>query len=261
MALALEAAGITKRFSGILAINDVNFSLKKGEIHTLLGENGAGKSTLMNIFYGLIQPDAGQLRINGVPTRVISPQDAISQGIAMVHQRFMLIPTFSVTENIMLGHESVLPATSGLGKLSLLDRRSAAARIREIARQSGMEVDPHALVRDLPDGKRLQVEILKALYRDVDILILDEPTAVLTPQEADDVFVIMRTLVFQGKSIIFVTNKIEAVFAAADRISVMRAAEVIGPVTPPEITREALAEMMAGNKAVEARHAERFHIK
>ena len=248
MTLALQASGITKRFPGVLANDHVNFDLEKGEIHALLGENGAGKSTLMNILYGLYQPDEGQVSISGNPTRITSPHDAIAQGIGMVHQHFMLVPPLTVTENIMLGQESVTSATKALGGLSVLDRRSVAARVRELSHQYGLDVDPDAYVRDLTVGSQQRIEIIKALYRSADILILDEPTAVLTPQEADELFVIMRALVKQGKSIVFITHKLREVFAVADRISVMRAGQRVGTVKPAEATRETLAEMMVGRK-------------
>src|SRR5512143_2228452 len=180
MTLALQASGITKRFPGVLANDHVNFDLNKGEIHALLGENGAGKSTLMNILYGLYQPDEGEIRIDDQVIQIVSPHDAIAHGIGMVHQHFMLVPPLTVTENIMLGQESVTSASKALGGLSVLDRRSVAARVRELSRRYALEVDPDAYVRDLPVGAQQRVEIVKALYRSADILILDEPTAVLT---------------------------------------------------------------------------------
>jgi ABC-type uncharacterized transport system ATPase subunit len=250
MTLALQASGITKRFPGVLANDHVDFQLEKGEIHALLGENGAGKSTLMNVLYGLYQPDEGEIRIGDRPTHITSPHDAIAQGIGMVHQHFMLVPPLTVTENIMLGQESVVGATQVLGGLSVLDRHSVAARVRELSHQYGLEVDPDAFVRDLPVGAQQRIEIVKALYRAADILILDEPTAVLTPQEADELFVIMRTLVKQGKSIVFITHKLREVFAVADRISVMRAGQMVGTVKPAEATSELLAEMMVGRKVI-----------
>ncbi|MBS1245512.1 MAG: putative transporter ATP-binding protein [Chloroflexi bacterium] len=255
MTLALQASGITKRFPGVLANDHVSFDLERGEIHALLGENGAGKSTLMNILYGLYQPDEGEIRINDKLTRITSPHDAIAQGIGMVHQHFMLVPPLTVTENIMLGQESVTSASKILGGLSVLDRRSVAARVRELSHQYGLEVDPEAYVRDLTVGAQQRVEIVKALYRAADILILDEPTAVLTPQEADELFVIMRALVKQGKSIVFITHKLREVFAVADRISVMRAGQMVGgdvpvAVKPAEATSELLAEMMVGRKVI-----------
>jgi general nucleoside transport system ATP-binding protein len=250
MSLALQATGITKRFPGVLANDHVNFDLNKGEIHALLGENGAGKSTLMNILYGLYQPDEGQISINEQPLQIVSPHDAIAHGIGMVHQHFMLVPPLTVTENIMLGQESVTVATRALRKLSVLDRRKSGSRIQELSQQYGLEVDPNAYVKDLTVGEQQRVEIVKALYRAADILILDEPTAVLTPQEADDLFVIMRKLIEQGKSIVFITHKLREVFAVADRISVMRSGQMVGSTVPQQATSEMLAEMMVGRKVI-----------
>ncbi len=247
---ALQAIGITKRFPGVLANDHVDFTLQQGEIHALLGENGAGKSTLMNILYGLYQPDEGQVWVKGELVKISNPHEAIARGIGMVHQHFMLVPPLTVTENIMLGQESLVSATRMLGRLAMLDRRSAAARIRELSRQYGLAVDPDAIVGDLPVGAQQRVEIIKALYRDADILILDEPTAVLTPQEADELFVIMRGMVKQGKSIVFITHKLREVFAVADTISVMRGGAMVGSLKPAQATRELLAEMMVGRKVI-----------
>lgn len=247
---ALQAIGITKRFPGVLANDQVDFTLAQGEIHALLGENGAGKSTLMNILYGLYQPDSGQINVNGQPVKIASPHDAIALGIGMVHQHFMLVPPLTVTENIMLGQESLVDATKVLGRLAMLDRRAAANRIRELSQQYGLAVDPDATVGDLTVGAQQRVEIIKALYRSAEILILDEPTAVLTPQEADELFVIMRGMVRQGKSIVFITHKLREVFAVADTISVMRAGAMVGAVKPAEATRELLAEMMVGREVI-----------
>ncbi len=250
MTLALQATGITKRFPGVLANDHVSFDLNKGEIHALLGENGAGKSTLMNILYGLYQPDEGEIRVNDKIIQIVSPHDASAHGIGMVHQHFMLVPPLTVTENIMLGQESVTKATRVLGKLSVLDRRNASHRVRELSQQYGLAVDPNAYVKDLTVGEQQRVEIVKALYRAADILILDEPTAVLTPQEADDLFVIMRKLIEQGKSIVFITHKLREVFAVADRISVMRGGQMVGSTLPAKATSEMLAEMMVGRKVI-----------
>jgi len=250
MTPALQATGITKRFPGVVANDRVDFDLQPGEIHGLLGENGAGKTTLMNILYGLYQPDEGTLALNGTPVQVTSPHDAIAQGIGMVHQHFMLVPPLTVTENIMLGQESLRPATRFLGPLAALDRRHAAQRIRELSHQYRLDVEPEAYVKDLPVGVQQRVEIVKALYRRAEILILDEPTAVLTPQEADELFVIMRELAKQGKSIVFITHKLREMFAVTDRISVMRGGKMIGTVTPQQATSEMLAEMMVGRKVI-----------
>jgi simple sugar transport system ATP-binding protein len=250
MTLALQASGITKSFPGVLANDHVDLVLEKGEIHALLGENGAGKSTLMNILYGLYQPDEGTISINGHPTTITSPHDAIAQGIGMVHQHFMLVPPLTVAENIMLGQESVVGNSEVFKQLAVLDRRSAAKRISELSHQYGLDVDPNAYVKDLPVGAQQRVEIVKALYRAADILILDEPTAVLTPQEADDLFVIMRGMVKQGKSIIFITHKLREVLDVADVISVMRGGKMVGSVKPADATTEMLAAMMVGRKVI-----------
>ena len=242
MTLALQATGITKRFPGVLANDHVSLSLQKGEIHALLGENGAGKTTLMNILYGLYQPDEGEISINGKPTRITSPHDAISQGIGMVHQHFKLVHNFTVTENIILGMEP--------HKGPFIDLRSAEIKVESISRLYGLAVDPRAKIEDISVGMQQRVEIIKALYRNADILILDEPTAVLTPQEADELFVIMRTLIKQGKSIIFITHKLREVLAVADSISVMRSGQMVGTQKPADATQELLAEMMVGRAVI-----------
>lgn len=239
MSLVLELRNITKRFPGVLANDQISLDLKEGEIHALLGENGAGKTTLMNILYGLYQPDEGEIFVRGNQVSIHSPGDAISAGVGMVHQHFMLIPVFTVTENVMLGEESTKAG-------GFLDRAAAAARIRNISDQYKLEVDPNAYVKDLPVGVQQRVEIVKLLYREADILILDEPTAVLTPQEADELFKIMRTLVSKGKSIIFITHKLREVLEFADRITVIRRGKVIGSVFPEEADQLQLAEMMVG---------------
>lgn len=247
---ALEARHITKRFPGVLANDDVSVTLNKGEIHALLGENGAGKSTLMNIFYGLYHPDEGEIRVNGKPVRLAGPHDAIENGIGMVHQHFMLIPPLSVTENIILGQEGQPRRWPWLGKLAPVDTKRASQEVRVLSEQYGLHVDPDALVSALPVGAQQRVEIIKVLYRGAEILILDEPTAVLTPQEADELFVIMRSLVKQGKSIIFITHKLREVLAVADQISVMRRGRMVGTASPAEATRESLASMMVGRDVV-----------
>ncbi len=236
--IVLEARGITKRFPGVIANDNVSLRLHKGETLALLGENGAGKSTLMNILYGLYQQDEGEILVNGQPVRVDTPHEAIALGIGMVHQHFQLVPVMTVAENIMLGAEVL--------RGPFLDRRRAEQQIREISRQHGLEVDPHALVADLPVGAQQRVEIIKALYRKADILILDEPTAVLTPQEADDLFKVMRSLTDQGTSIIFITHKLREVLTYADRIVVLRAGKVVGETTPAEASEASLAAMMVG---------------
>jgi simple sugar transport system ATP-binding protein len=236
----LELRGITKRFPGVLANDRVNLTLEQGEIHALLGENGAGKTTLMNILYGLYQPDEGDIYVRGQPVKIHSPSDAIAAGIGMVHQHFMLIPVFTVAENVMLGDEVVVAG-------GFLDQAQAKAQVRQISEQYGLAVDPEVYVKDLPVGIQQRVEIIKLLYRQADILILDEPTAVLTPQEADELFKIMRALVQQGKSIIFITHKLREVLKVADRITVIRRGAVVGLTTPSKASRQELAEMMVGH--------------
>ena len=239
----LELRDITKQFPGVLANDNVNLTLKTGEIHALLGENGAGKTTLMNILYGLYKPTRGEIYINGNKVEIQGPTDAIRQGIGMVHQHFMLIPVLTVTENVMLGEESI---HNGL----FLDRKVVARRIREISEKYGLLVDPDAYVKDLPVGIQQRVEIIKVLYRQANILILDEPTAVLTPQEVVELFNIIKSLVAQGVSLIFITHKLKEVLAVADRITVIRRGKTVGTARPEEATEQSLAEMMVG-RAVE----------
>ncbi len=239
MAPILELRGITKQFPGVLANDHIDLTLETGEIHALLGENGAGKTTLMNILYGLYQPDEGEIFVQGKPIKVHSPSDAISNGIGMVHQHFMLVPVFTVTENVMLGDESTKPG-------GFLDRKIVAEKIRQISEQYKLEVNPDDYVRDLPVGVQQRVEIIKLLYRQANILILDEPTAVLTPQEADELFKIMRSLVAQGKSVIFITHKLREVMDISDRITVIRRGKVVGSATPEGADQNKLAEMMVG---------------
>ncbi len=242
MTKVLEMVGITKQFPGVLANNNINFDLNEGEIHALLGENGAGKTTLMNILYGLYHQDSGDILVKGEKKLFSSPSDAIAQGIGMVHQHFMLIPVFTVAENIMLGSETL--------KGIALDQKTVADKVRELSHHYGLDVDPQAYVEDLPVGVQQRVEIVKALYRNAQILILDEPTAVLTPQEAEDLFRIMRDLTRKGVSIIFITHKLKEVLSVSDRITVMRAGEVVGTVTPEECTENHLASMMVGRDVV-----------
>jgi ABC-type uncharacterized transport system ATPase subunit len=235
----LELRNVTKRFPGVLANDHIDLDLKQGEIHALLGENGAGKTTLMNILYGLYAPDEGEVIVRGKKVNIKDPGDAIDVGIGMVHQHFMLIPVFTVTENVMLGEESLKYG-------DFLDRETAAKRIQEISENYSLAVEPEVYVRDIPVGVQQRVEIIKLLYREADILILDEPTAVLTPQEADELFKIMRSLVDQGKSIIFITHKLREVLDVADRITVIRRGKVVGSTTPKEADKNKLAEMMVG---------------
>lgn len=243
MALALSMRGISKAFPGVQANDQIDFDLERGEIHVLLGENGAGKTTLMNILYGLYRADAGQIYLNGREVHIATPSDAIAQGIGMVHQHFMLVPVFTVTENTMLGVEST---RYGL----FLRQEEAAQRIRDISEEYGLEVEPEAYIKDIPVGVQQRVEIIKALYRQADILILDEPTSVLTPQEAEELFQVMRSLVDEGKSIIFITHKLKEVFAVADRITVLRDGHVVGTTTPGKATEAMLAEMMVGREVI-----------
>ncbi|MGA1644972.1 MAG: ABC transporter ATP-binding protein, partial [bacterium] len=238
----LEARQISKYFPGVVANEDVNLSLNSGEILALLGENGAGKSTLMNIIYGLYQPSSGEIRVKGRSVRMHSPRDAIDLGIGMVHQHFQLVPVMTVVENVMLGSESV--------RQGLLDREKVSKRIQQLSQDYQLEVDPTALVEDLPVGIRQRVEIIKALYREADILILDEPTAVLTPQEIEGLFSVMDLLRKQGKSIIFITHKLKEVLRIADRISVLRRGKVVGEATPSEATEPGLAAMMVGREVM-----------
>jgi ABC-type uncharacterized transport system ATPase subunit len=235
----LELKGITKRFPGVVANDGVDLAVDQGEILALLGENGAGKTTLMNVLYGLYHADEGEILVDGRPVKFEGPGDAIAAGLGMVHQHFMLIPVFTVTENIILGNEP----TEALG---WLDRRRARRRVVELSERYGLEVPPDAVIEELPVGVQQRVEILKALYRDADVLILDEPTAVLTPQETEELFDVMRSLKDGGKSVIFITHKLKEVLAVADRITVLRGGRVVGTTTPAEATEERLAAMMVG---------------
>ena len=239
----LELKGVTKAFPGVLANDHIDLTLNEREILALLGENGAGKTTLMNILYGLYDPDEGEIYVRGHKVEIRDPNDAIQQGIGMVHQHFMLVPVFTVTENVMLGVESV---KAGM----FLDRETVAAQIREISERFGLPVDPDARVENLPVGVQQRVEIIKILYREADILILDEPTAVLTPQEAEDLFKVVRSLVAQGKSVIFITHKLKEVLAIADRIAVLRRGQMVGGAVPSEATEESLASMMVGREVI-----------
>lgn len=242
--VALEVRGLTKRFPGVLANDHIDIKLHKGEVLGLLGENGAGKSTLMNLIYGLYEPDEGEILVNGRPAHIKNPNDAIAAGIGMVHQHFQLVPVLSVTDNIMLGNESV-------GFMGFfLNRRAARQRILDISKQYGLEVDPDALVQDLPVGVQQRVEIIKALYRKCDILILDEPSAVLTPQETEGLFGIMRTLLERGVSIIFISHKLKEVLEICDHVTVLRLGKVVGQADPKESTEESLASMMVGRSVL-----------
>ena len=240
--LVLDLKGITKRYPGVVASDDVSFDLRKGEVHALLGENGAGKSTLMNVLYGLTTPDEGEIRVKGRRVDIHSPSDAIALGIGMVHQHFMLIPVMTVAENIVLAVEP----THGL----LFDRAEASARVKAISDRYGLAVDPDALVHDVTVGMQQRVEILKALYRGADILILDEPTAVLTPQEAEELAEILRSLTAQGTSVIFITHKLNEVLEIADRVTVLRRGRYIATQTTEGATEASLARFMVGRDVV-----------
>ncbi|MEH3078452.1 MAG: ABC transporter ATP-binding protein [Quadrisphaera sp.] len=239
MELALE--GITKRFGALVANDGIDLVVAPGEVHCLLGENGAGKSTLMNVIYGLYRPDAGRILVDGRPLELTGPGDAMAAGIGMVHQHFMLVPVFTVAENVVLGHEP----TRGPKGVGLLDLDSARRRVRELSDRYGLAVDPDAVVEDLPVGVQQRVEILKALVRDAEVLILDEPTAVLTPQETDELIAIMRQLTAAGTSIVFITHKLREVRAIADRITVIRRGRVVGSADPTAPENE-LAALMVG---------------
>jgi simple sugar transport system ATP-binding protein len=240
--VVLEARNITKRFPGVVANDHISFTLHQGEILALLGENGAGKSTLMNILYGMYHPDEGEILVRGRQVALGGPNEAIRMGIGMVHQHFQLVPVMTVAENIVLGTE----ITDG----PFLARRRADSEIRQISHAYGLEVDPRALIADLPVGAQQRVEIVKALYRNADILILDEPTAVLTPQEADELFAVMHSLSHQGKSIIFITHKLREVLAVANRVVVLRMGKVVGETTPAQATESSLAAMMVGREVM-----------
>jgi simple sugar transport system ATP-binding protein len=239
---SMEMRNIVKRFPGVLANDHVNFDVNAGEIHALLGENGAGKSTLMKILYGLYQPDEGEILLNGEPIKIQSPTDAISHGIGMIHQHFMLVETLSVAENVALGlkapHEP------------MLDLSTVSARITDLADKYGLEVDPKAIINDLAVGQRQRVEIVKALYRGAALLILDEPTAVLTPQEVDDLFIIFRQMAKEGHALIFISHKMDEIFALTDRVTVLRDGKVIGTVKTAETDKRELARMMVGREVV-----------
>nr|WP_255686949.1 ABC transporter ATP-binding protein [Pontibacillus sp. HN14] len=231
---------IRKEFPGIVANDNINLQVKKGEIHALLGENGAGKSTLMNVLFGLYQPEKGEIRVNGKPVKITNPNIANDLGIGMVHQHFMLVDTFSVTENIILGSE---PKKSGT-----VDIKKAEAEVQEISERYGLKVDPTAKIKDISVGMQQRVEILKTLYRGADILILDEPTAVLTPQEIHELIEIMKTLIQEGKSIILITHKLKEIMEVCDRCTVIRKGQGIGTVDVSETSTTELASLMVGRE-------------
>jgi len=244
----LQLENITKIFDGLVANDHISLELEKGEIHALLGENGAGKTTLMNILYGLYHADGGQITLRGERVTFSSPGDAIRLGIGMVHQHFMLIPAFTVAENIILGLGSL--------RRPVLDLDSATERIARLSEEYGLDVDPQAEVCNLSVGARQRVEIIKALYRGADLFILDEPTSVLTPQEVDDLFTVLRRLVKEGHSVIFITHKLDEVMSISDRVTVLRDGEVVATVHTAETTKEDLARMMVGREIVFTVHRE-----
>jgi simple sugar transport system ATP-binding protein len=235
---ALELRKITKRFGTLVANDSVDFELRRGEIHALLGENGAGKSTLMNVLYGLHQPDEGEILLDGEPVAIGSPRRAIALGIGMVHQHFMLVPVMTVAENLVLGAE---PRTG-----PLLDYKAAAARVRELSQRFGLGVDPDVRVQDLGVGAQQRVEILRALFRGAKVLVLDEPTAVLTAQEAQDLFRVLRALTAEGTSVVFISHKLNEVLDIADRVTVLRRGEKIDTVSTEGATERSLARLMVG---------------
>src|SRR5512144_2855993 len=237
---SMEMHGISKRFPGVLANDHVDFDVRSGEVHALLGENGAGKSTLMKILYGLYHPDEGEILINGQPVSISSPNDSINLGIGMIHQHFMLVQTLTVAENVALG----LP--SSRGPLTDLDRVSK--RILELAKIYGLKIDPDAYIWQLSVGQQQRVEIIKALYRGAALLILDEPTAVLTPQEVDELFVIMHQMVKDGHALIFISHKLHEVVEISNRVTVLRDGRKIGTRPTSEITKQILANWMVGRE-------------
>ncbi|GAB4522041.1 MAG: ABC transporter ATP-binding protein [Anaerolineae bacterium] len=239
---SLTMKGITKRFPGVLAVDRVDFDVKGGEIHTLLGENGAGKSTLMKILYGLYQPDAGEILINGSPIQLTSPQDSIARGIGMIHQHFMLVPSLTVAENVALGMKS--------SRGALLDLRQVAQRLTELSEQYNLKVDPHIPVWQLSVGEQQRVEILRAIYKSAALLILDEPTAVLTPLEVVDLFRILRQMTAHGHALIFISHKLHEVLEISHRITVLRDGRKVSTIPVENATKPTLAEMMVGRPVV-----------
>ncbi|MGH6960859.1 MAG: ABC transporter ATP-binding protein, partial [Dongiaceae bacterium] len=239
---AVELIGIDKRFGPVHANRDVHLTIARGSIHGIVGENGAGKSTLMSILYGYYKADAGEIRVNGQARQIHSSHDAITAGIGMVHQHFMLVDDFSVLENVILGIEGNALMGPAVAR--------ARAALSELTGSYGLDIDPDALIHDLPVGLQQRVEILKALYRGADILILDEPTAVLTPQEVDQLFLMLRRFREQGKTVILITHKLREIMAATDRVTVMRGGAVVDTVDTAATSREQLAEMMVGRKVL-----------
>ena len=237
--MKLELRGITKRFPGVVANDNVNLELNTGEVLSLIGENGAGKSTLMSVLYGMYKPDEGEIVIDGTPLVFASPADAIAAGIGMVHQHFMLVPVFTVAENVVLGVEP----TGALGKLNIDEARRM---VREISDKYNLDLDPDAVIEDLPVGVQQRVEIVKVLLRDAKVVVFDEPTAVLTPSEIIEFFEIVKTLVSAGRGVVFITHKLKEALNIADRIAVLRRGKVVGEADPKTATESQIAEMMVG---------------
>ncbi|WP_088894297.1 ABC transporter ATP-binding protein [Leptolyngbya ohadii] len=250
MTVVLEARQLSKRYGRVQANQAIDFTVRSGEIHVLLGENGAGKTTLMNLLYGLERPDSGEIRVDGQPIILASPRDAIHHGIVMVHQHFMLVPVFTVLENVVLGVEETRKRSNWLGELGRLETVKPERRIRDLADQLSLNLDLNAKVADLSVGIQQKIEIIKALYRGARILILDEPTAVLTPAETEELFDLLRKLTRQGLSIVMITHKLKEALAIADRISVMRQGQMVGTVNPATATEAQLAELMVGRKVI-----------
>ncbi|WDV48216.1 ABC transporter ATP-binding protein [Clostridiaceae bacterium M8S5] len=242
MKTVVEMKNITKEFPGVKANDNVNFTLNKGEIRVLLGENGAGKTTLMNILYGLYEPTSGEIYINGEKVEIKNPTVAISHGIGMVHQHFMLVPPFTIAENIILGSEPT--RKNGIK----LDMKKAIEDVKEISNKYGLAVDPNAKIQDISVGMQQRVEILKALYKGADILILDEPTAVLTPQEIDELAIILKKLTQKGKSVILITHKLKEIMGMSDKVTIIRRGKLIDTVDTDKTTSDELAELMVGRK-------------
>jgi simple sugar transport system ATP-binding protein len=237
--MQLELRGVTKRFGSLVANDSVDLTVGEGEIHGLLGENGAGKSTLMNVLFGMLYADEGEIRIDGQPVSFADPGEAVAHGIGMVHQHFMLVPVFTVAENVVLGFE---PTKTG----GFLNRRRARSEVRDMSKRFGLKVDPNAVVEQLAVGLQQRTEIIKALVHEAQLLILDEPTAVLTPQETEGLLEILKGLTESGRSVLFITHKLKEVLSVADQITVMRLGKVVGSTTPAETDEEALASMMVG---------------
>ena len=239
---SLEMRGIVKKFPGVLANDHVDFDVQAGEIHALLGENGAGKSTLMKILYGMYHPEEGEILLNGNPITIHSPTDSINHGIGMIHQHFMLVDNITVAENVALGLKS--------SREPRLDLDVVSARIRELAEKYGLQVDPNTIISKMAVGERQRVEIIKALYRGAALLVLDEPTAVLTPQEVDDLFVIFRQMAADGHALIFISHKLDEITALTDRVTVLRDGRVTGSVKTSEVNKNQLANMMVGREVL-----------